>query len=69
MTIQLKIGGMTCGGCMNAVRRVLEAAPSVTSVSVDLAGGSATVQTSSAVDPALLASAVEEAGYDCTVEA
>ena len=69
MTIQLKIGGMTCGGCASAVRRVLESAPSVTAVSVDLAAGSATVQTSAAVDPALLASAIEEAGYDCAVEA
>ncbi len=31
MTIKLKIDGMHCSGCASAVRRVLEATPSVTS--------------------------------------
>jgi copper chaperone CopZ len=69
MTIQLKIDGMHCSGCVNAVRRVLEARPSVTSVSVDLGAGRATVEASAAVDPAGLVSAVEDAGYDARVEA
>ena len=64
MTIQLKIDGMHCSGCVNAVRRVLEARPSVTSVSVDLGAGRATVEASAGVD-----SAVEDAGYDARVEA
>lgn len=63
MTIDLNIEGMTCGGCEKAVRRVLEAVPSVTSVSVDLGGGTARVATSGSVDPAELISAVEDAGY------
>jgi len=69
MTIQLKIDGMHCSGCVNAVRRVLEAAPSVTAVSVDLDRGSATVEASAAVDPASLVAAVEDAGYDARIEA
>jgi Cu+-exporting ATPase len=69
MTIQLKIDGMHCSGCVNVVRRVLEARPSVTSVSVDLGAGRATVEASAAVDPAELVSAVEDAGYDARVEA
>jgi copper chaperone CopZ len=69
MTISLNVEGMSCSGCTNAVRRVLEAAPSVTHVSVELETGRATVRTSSTVDPATLISAVEDAGYDCTLAA
>lgn len=67
MTIDLNITGMTCGGCEKAVRRVLEAVPSVTSASVDRDAGSARVETSGPVDPAVLVSAVEDAGYDARV--
>lgn len=69
MTIQLKIDGMHCSGCVNAVRRVLEGTPSVSNVSVDLDAGRATVETSAGVDPAKLISAVEDAGYEATIEA
>ena len=69
MTIRLKIDGMHCSGCVNAVRRVLEARPSVTAVSVDLEGGRATVDVSTGVDPAGLIAAVEDAGYDARIEA
>jgi Cu+-exporting ATPase len=69
MTIQLKIDGMHCSGCVGAVRRALQAAPSVTAVSVDLDAGSATVETSAAVDPARLVSVVEDAGYAARVGA
>jgi Cu+-exporting ATPase len=68
MTIQLKIDGMHCSGCANAVRRVLEAAPSVSAVSVDLDAGSATVEASAAIDPASLVLAVEDAGYAARIE-
>lgn len=69
MTIQLKIDGMHCSGCASAVRRVLEATPSVTSVAVDLDAGRATVEASAGIDPASLVSAVEDAGYDARIEA
>jgi copper chaperone CopZ len=69
MTIELKIDGMHCGGCVNAVRRVLAEVPSVSAVSVDLAAGTATVEASAGVDPARLVSAVEAAGYDARIEA
>ncbi len=69
MTVKLKIDGMTCGGCANAVRRVLSAAPSVTGVTVNLEAGYATVETSAEVDPTQLVAAVEDAGYDARVEA
>jgi Cu+-exporting ATPase len=68
MTIKLKIDGMHCSGCASAVRRLLEATPSVTAVSVDLDAGGATVEASAAVDPARLISAVEDAGYEARIE-
>lgn len=69
MNIQLKIDGMHCGGCMNAVRRALTTVPSVSSVTVDLGAGSASVEAGAGIDPAKLLSAVEEAGYDARIEA
>ena len=65
MTIQLKIDGMTCGGCVASVKRVLSALPGVSSVDVTLQPGKASV----AYDPTLvsvdkLRDAVEGAGYD-----
>lgn len=68
MTIELKIEGMHCGGCVSAVRRVLESVPLVTSVSVDLDGSRARVEVAPGADPARLVSAVEDAGYDARVE-
>lgn len=69
MTIRLKIDGMHCSGCVNAVRRVLEASPSVAAVSVDLAAGRAIVEVSAGIDPATLVAAVEDAGYDARIDA
>jgi Cu+-exporting ATPase len=60
-TVQLAISGMTCGGCVQAVTRVLSAVAGVTTARVDLAGARARVQgTASAED---LVSAVQAAGY------
>lgn len=69
MTIELKIEGMHCGGCVNAVRRVLEATPSVTAVSIDLGSGTARVEATADIDPARLITAVEDAGYAAHVAA
>ena len=69
MSIKLKIDGMHCGGCQNAVRRVLTSVPSVSAVTVDLAAGRASVEAGADVDPAKLVSAVEQAGYVARVEA
>ena len=67
MTIELKIDGMHCTGCVNAVRRVLEAAPAVTAVSIDLSAGRARVEATPDVDPARLISAVGDAGYEARI--
>ena len=68
MAIHLKIDGMHCSGCVNAVRRVLAAVPSVAAVSVDLDAGVAAVETSPGVDPDTLIAAVRDAGYEARIE-
>jgi copper chaperone len=64
-TIVLKVNGMTCGGCVASVTRVLRALPGVEEVAVALDRGTATVT----FDPRrsdlpAFKRAVEEAGYD-----
>jgi len=66
-TTQLKVDGMTCGGCASSVRRVLMAVPGVKHADVSLDEGTAKVE----YDPALarreqLTAAVVDAGYEAT---
>ncbi|MEO8508101.1 MAG: heavy-metal-associated domain-containing protein [Betaproteobacteria bacterium] len=64
-TITMNVQGMTCGGCVASVTRVLKAVPGVADVAVTLTPGAAKVT----FDPArtgapALRSAIEGAGYD-----
>jgi copper chaperone len=64
-TVTLGVQGMTCGGCVASVTRVLRAVPGVEGVEVTLQPGAAKVT----FDPArtgvpALKAAVEDAGYD-----
>ena len=66
-TVNLKISGMTCQGCVRSVKNVLESVPGVTTVEVSLQNGEARV----VFDPVRAAlgslkAAVEEAGYEAT---
>ena len=66
-TVTLKVDGMTCGGCVASVTRVLKAVPGVDDVAVTLKPGEARI----AFDPArtgtaALRSAIEGAGFDVT---
>ena len=63
-TVTLNVQGMTCGGCVASVTRVLKATPGVDNAVVRLDSNSATVT----FDPArtsvpALKSAIEDAGY------
>ena len=62
-TIVLTVEGMHCGGCTGRVQRALADVPGVVDATVDLDGGSATVNAQDTVDPARLIAAVGEAGY------
>jgi len=64
-TITMNVSGMSCGGCVASVTRVLKAVPGVSDVEVSLSPGTAKVS----FDPArtaapALRSAIEDAGYD-----
>lgn len=64
-TVSLNVQGMTCGGCVASVTRVLKAVPGVAEAAVTLQPGVAKVT----FDPArtgasALRSAIEGAGYD-----
>ena len=60
----LSVTGMTCGGCVNSVQKVLTALPGVQSVEVALTPGQARVVYDPArVDRAALVQAVIDAGF------
>jgi copper chaperone len=64
-TVSLKVGGMTCQGCVRSVTKVLEGMPGVQQVQVSLEHGQATVRFDpGAVSPARLTQAVNDAGYE-----
>ncbi len=60
----LEIDGMTCGGCVASVTRVLTDLPGVTGTEVSLEKAQAIVEHDPATAPLeVLRSAVEEAGF------
>jgi copper chaperone len=64
-TTTLKISGMTCGGCVASVERVLRGLDGVQRADVSLAEAKATVEYEPArVKPADLQAAIEDAGYE-----
>ena len=58
------VAGMTCRHCELAVSAELQRIPAVTGVVVDLAAGTVTFAAREPVAPAVIASAIEEAGYE-----
>ncbi|HPR07360.1 MAG TPA: cation transporter [Denitromonas sp.] len=63
--VTIKVGGMSCQGCVKGVSAALQAVAGVTAVSVDLGAGEARVD----FDPqqatvASLNQAVEDAGFE-----
>lgn len=67
-SMTVKVGGMTCMGCVSSVTRVLQAVEGVAKVEVSLERAQATID----YDPArtskdVLRAAIEDAGYDATL--
>ena len=56
--------GMTCEHCVRAVTEEVGGIAGVTSVAVDLASGTVTVESSGPVGAPAVAAAVTEAGYE-----
>ncbi len=59
---ELKVDGMTCGGCAASVKRAVQALDSKANVDVDLPSKTVKVDTAAQLDA--VKNAVEEAGYD-----
>ncbi len=63
-TLNCKIGGMSCMGCVNSVKRLLEQVPGVIDSRIDLASASAEIDYDpDRVDPAVIKAAITEGGY------
>lgn len=63
--VVIKVGGMSCGGCVKSVRGALAALAGVTQVEVSLEAGEARVVYDPArVTLARLGQTIEEAGFD-----
>lgn len=60
------VAGMTCGHCKTTLTREIGALDNVLAVDVDVDAGRVSVTTGSAPDDALIASTVDEAGYELT---
>jgi len=64
-TARIDVQGMTCGGCVASVTRVVKALPGVANVEVSLDPGRATVTYDAArTDVKAIERAIEDAGYD-----
>ncbi len=64
-TIILKVGGMTCQGCVASVTRVLKAVDGVSDAQISLEKNEARVTyDAQKTSQAKLAEAIEAAGYD-----
>jgi copper chaperone CopZ len=63
-TIDLKVEGMTCQGCVRSVEKKLSSVAGVQSAKVDLTAGKASVSYDAALaDPSKLIGAVEAIGF------
>ena len=64
-TSQIRIAGMTCGGCVASVTKAIGALPGVQEVNVQLDSGVANVRfDDTQIDEAQVQTAVEDAGFD-----
>lgn len=63
----MKIEGMMCGHCENAVKTALEAVEGVETVTADAKAGTATIRLQPGTSEEALAEAVKKAGYVPTV--
>ena len=59
---ELKVDGMTCGGCAASVKRAIQTLDAHANVDVDLAGKTVKIETTVHLDA--VKSAIEDAGYD-----
>lgn len=61
------IAGMSCGGCVNSLTRVLQSEPGIEPLKVEV--GKATLRLDDAVTTAVVKAAVDRAGFAVVKEA
>lgn len=61
--VTVTVTGMTCGGCVSAVRDEIGNIPGVSNVDVDLESGGVRIDSEQPIYQEDIRSAVEEAGY------
>jgi copper ion binding protein len=66
ITQTYSVAGMSCEHCVRAVESEVGKLAGVDEVSVDLDAGSVTVSSAQHLDPAAVAEAIDEAGYELT---
>ena len=65
VTTKFAVDGMTCGGCVRSVTRVVSELPGVKKIDVSLPDKAAHVEyDAAAVAPAAIVAAIEGAGFD-----
>ena len=64
MTTTIKVKGMSCQHCVNAVTKALAEIDGVSGVKVDLAKGEATFEESSPVAGDILKEKIKKAGFE-----
>ena len=62
-TTTITAGGITCGGCANAVKRAVSAVPGVTGVEVAVADKRVTVTHDGRVDRSVIEGTLKKAGF------
>jgi copper chaperone len=64
-TVIIKVNGMTCGGCVNSVRKVISAIDGVSNVDVSLDRAQAAITYDTArTKPVDFKSAIRDAGFE-----
>ena len=63
-TATYTVEGMTCGHCVQSVKRALGSLDGVTEVAVELESGAVTVTSDRPVEDDAIRAAVDEAGYE-----
>jgi copper chaperone len=65
--LNLKVEGITCGGCASSIKKTLAVAAPGAEVAVDIAGGAVKVMGNA--DRSRVVAAIEDAGYDVVGDA
>lgn len=65
--LRLKVDGMGCDGCVEAVQKALEDVPGVVRAMVELNAGLAEVEATPMMRPETLVEAVQQAGYEASL--